>query len=141
MTRGASGCPISRPRSRPRLRRAGPSSCSAERALEVFERTDDGPAGRRRSCSSATWLPTPVARSRPASFRSAPLAHWEAFARNTGWLPPILLELAELDTALGEPERAPRRLTEALRILTHTGDQAGARALPAAAPDAPQTGC
>ena len=99
---------------------------SADRALEVFERTDDGP-GRAATIMQLGYLAADGDRPHEArELLSGAAAHWDAFARNTTWLPPILLELAELDLALGEPERAPERLTEALRVLGHAGDEAGA---------------
>jgi predicted ATPase/DNA-binding SARP family transcriptional activator len=98
---------------------------SADRALEVFERTDDGP-GRAAAVMQLGYLAADAGRPQEArELLEHAVAHWEAFARNTPWLPPILRELAELDAELGDPERAPRRLTQALAILTQTGDQAG----------------
>jgi hypothetical protein len=35
----------------------------------------------------------------------------------------LLLELAERDLALGEPERAPGRLTDAMAVVVHVGDE------------------
>lgn len=99
---------------------------SADLALEVFERTDDGP-GRAATIMQLGYLAADGGRAHEArELMERAAAHWEAFARNTGWLPPILIELAELDAALDERERAPARLTEALRILTQTGDRTAA---------------
>jgi len=60
-----------------------------------------------------------------ASSRTTSLAFWTAFAPNTIWRPPVLFELAELDTALGDRARARERLTRAAGILTNIGDQTG----------------
>ncbi|MEA2159540.1 MAG: hypothetical protein QOD66_1920, partial [Solirubrobacteraceae bacterium] len=98
---------------------------SAQRAQEVFDRTDDGP-GRAATIMQLGYLAADageVREARELQQRAAVL--WKAFARNIGWLPPILLELAELDAALGDHERVPERLTEAIRILGQTGDHAG----------------
>ena len=98
---------------------------SAGRALEVFERTDDGP-GRGATIMQLGYLAADADRVHEAhELLEHAAAHWEAFARNTGWLPPILIELAELDAALGHGGRAAGRLSEALRILVQVGDQSG----------------
>jgi hypothetical protein len=53
------------------------------------------------------------------------LAIWRRFNRHTGWCAAVLLELAELDATLGEPERVPNRLEQALEVFAHNGDQTG----------------
>ena len=53
------------------------------------------------------------------------LALWRGFIPHTAWCSAILLELAQLDAALGEPERAPGRLREAAEIFALIGDQVG----------------
>jgi hypothetical protein len=53
------------------------------------------------------------------------LVLWRRFNRHTGWCAAVLLELAELDATLGEPERVPDRLKQALEIFAHNGDETG----------------
>ena len=48
-----------------------------------------------------------------------------AFAPNTIWRRPVLFELAELDTALGDRGRARERVTRSAGILSNIGDQTG----------------
>jgi tetratricopeptide (TPR) repeat protein len=98
--------------------------CASE-ALALFDRTDDGP-GRSATYMQLGFLTADAGRhaeARELEERAAVL--WTAFARNTGWLPPLLIELAELDRALGEPDRAGARIREAIEILTIIGDRAG----------------
>jgi predicted ATPase/DNA-binding SARP family transcriptional activator len=101
------------------------ASTSARRALELFERTDDGP-GRAAAVMQLGYLAAEAGRLREArDLLERALALWKAFAPNTGWLPPILIALADLDDTLGKPERAPGRLRQAIEILVHIGDRAG----------------
>ena len=50
---------------------------------------------------------------------------WKVFAANTGWCPPVLVELADLDVRLGEPDKTPERLRQAIEILEVIGDGKG----------------
>jgi len=98
---------------------------TAQRALELFDRGDDGP-GRAAAVMQLGYLTADAGRPRDArELQERALALWKAFAPNTGWCPPILLELAQLDAALGETEQVPGRLRQAIEILTHIGDHAG----------------
>jgi predicted ATPase/DNA-binding SARP family transcriptional activator len=103
----------------------GDARTTAQDALELFERTDDGP-GRAAAVMQIGYLAAQAGRLREArELLERALALWKAFAPNTGWLPPIHVELADLDARCGEPERAPARLRQAIEILAHIGDRAG----------------
>jgi predicted ATPase/DNA-binding SARP family transcriptional activator len=98
---------------------------SVERALQLFERTDDGP-GRAASIVQLGYVSADEGRLREArTLQERALSLWTAFAPNTVWSPPVLFELAQLDTALGDPARATDRLRQAAEVLTHIGDRAG----------------
>ena len=98
---------------------------SAQRALALFDRTDDGP-GRASAVMQLGYLAADAGRLREArELQERALAMWAEFVPNTGWRPAILLELADLDSRLGEPERAPVRLRQASEIFAHIGDRAG----------------
>jgi predicted ATPase/DNA-binding SARP family transcriptional activator len=98
---------------------------SAQRALALFNRTDDAP-GRAAAVMQLGYLAADAGRLREArDLQERALAMWADFVPNTGWRPAILLELADLDSRLGEPERAPVRLRQASRIFAHIGDTAG----------------
>ena len=76
----------------------------------LFDRTDDGP-GRRAAVMQLGYLAADAGRLREArELQERALALWQEFVPHTGWCAAILLELAELDAALGEPERVPGRL-------------------------------
>ena len=88
-----------------------PAWSSAERALALFDRTDDGP-GRGAAPMQLGYLAAdcrPAARGARSS-RSERSRCGERSSPQPAGAAPILLELAELDVALGEPERAPARL-------------------------------
>jgi tetratricopeptide (TPR) repeat protein len=98
---------------------------SAERAVALFDRTDDGP-GRASAVMQLGYLAADAGCLREArELQERALALWRAFVRNTGWCATILLELAELHAAMGEPERVPRRLEQAAENFAHNGDRAG----------------
>ncbi|HSO97595.1 MAG TPA: hypothetical protein VLP43_01480, partial [Solirubrobacteraceae bacterium] len=98
---------------------------SAERALVLFDRTDDGP-GRAAAVMQLGYLAADAGRIREArELQERALVMWADFIPNTGWRPAILLELADLDERLGEPEKAPVRLREACGIFAHIGDAVG----------------
>jgi hypothetical protein len=98
---------------------------SAQRALDLFDRTDDGP-GRAGAVMQLGYLAAEAGRLRePRDLLERALALWRAFAPNTGWVPPIHVELADLDLRCGEPERVPGRLRQAIETLTHIGDRPG----------------
>jgi hypothetical protein len=115
---------------------------SAQQARELFDRTDDGP-GRAATAMQLGYLAADDGNPhRAREFQERAAVLWKAFARNTGWLPPILLELAELDAEVGEHERVPERLSEAIQILRRSGDHAGVlhcRSLLGLATNAPLT--
>jgi predicted ATPase len=98
---------------------------SAQQALELFDRTDDGP-GRASAVMQLGYLAAGAGRLGEARIlQSRALSLWRGFIRNSGWCATILLELAGLDVALGEPERAPGRLREAIEIFSRIGDRPG----------------
>ena len=98
---------------------------SAERALALFERTDDGP-GRASAVMQLGYLAADATRLQEArELQERALALWTDFIPHSLWCAAILLELAELDAALGEPEPVPRRLDEASRIFAQVGDRVG----------------
>src|SRR5262249_30245554 len=97
----------------------------AEGVLALFERTDDGP-GRAAAVVQLGFLAADTGQTDAAlELEERGLFLWKAFASTTVWLPPILLELAVLDQAVGEPERARGRIREAIEILTKIGDGSG----------------
>ena len=53
------------------------------------------------------------------------LALWTEFIPNTPWCAAVLLELADLDAALGEPGPVPGRLQQALAIFLQVRDRLG----------------
>ena len=84
---------------------------SAERALALFDRTDDGPGPRvRRHAAGIPGRRRQAGYRRRASFRSGRSRCGRAFIPNNPWCAAILLELADLDAALGEPGPVPGRL-------------------------------
>jgi predicted ATPase/DNA-binding SARP family transcriptional activator len=94
-------------------------------ALALFERTDDGP-GRGSAMLQLGYLAADAGRPRQArELDEEALALWRRFNPHTGWCAAVLLELAELDATLGEPERVPDRLEQALEIFAHNGDETG----------------
>jgi tetratricopeptide (TPR) repeat protein len=98
---------------------------AAQRALAVFDRTDDGP-GRASTVMQLGYLAADAGRLREArELQNRALALWRAFAPDTVWSAAILLELADVDAALGEPERISGRLEQAAAVLAHIGDRAG----------------
>jgi hypothetical protein len=54
------------------------------------------------------------------------LGTWRNFIPNARWCGGILLELATLDLALGDHDRVPMRLEQAMKSYEHIGDQVGA---------------
>ena len=58
-------------------------------------------------------------------FQERALASWRHFIPNTFWCGEILLELANIDVALGELERVPAHVSQALETFEHIGDQVG----------------
>jgi tetratricopeptide (TPR) repeat protein len=98
---------------------------SAERALALFDRTDDGP-GRGSAVMQMGYLAADAGRLQEAwELQKRALALWTEFIPQSAWCTAILLELAQLDAALGEPERVPGRLREAAEIFSRIGDQVG----------------
>jgi predicted ATPase/DNA-binding SARP family transcriptional activator len=99
---------------------------SAARALALFERCDDRP-GCAGSVVQLGHLAADAGRLREAlELQERGLELWRGYAMKSGWTAPILLELAELHVALGEPERAPARIRQALAVAEHIGDRGGA---------------
>jgi predicted ATPase/DNA-binding SARP family transcriptional activator len=94
-------------------------------ALALFDRTDDRP-GRAAAVMQLGYVSDDAGRLLQArELHERSLSLWREFATNTGWLPPVLFALAEIDLALGEPDRASARLHQAAAVLTKIGDQAG----------------
>ena len=50
---------------------------------------------------------------------------WRSFVPNIGWCGPILLELANIDIALGAHDRVRTRFEQALEAFRHVGDAVG----------------
>jgi tetratricopeptide (TPR) repeat protein len=108
-----------------RAAESGRAWASAERALSLFDRTDDGP-GRAAAVMQLGYLAADAGRLQEAwELQERALALWREFIPHTPWCTAILLELAQLDAALGEPERAPGRFREAAEIFARIGDQVG----------------
>jgi tetratricopeptide (TPR) repeat protein len=101
------------------------AQASADRAMALFNRTDDVPgqgAGFMQlgyvAAAGDEWL-----RARELQERS--LSTWRSFIPNARWCGGILLELATIDAALGDHDRVPMRLAQALESYEHIGDQVG----------------
>jgi predicted ATPase/DNA-binding SARP family transcriptional activator/class 3 adenylate cyclase len=98
---------------------------STQRALALFDRTDDGP-GRGAAVMQLGYLAADAGRLQEAwQLQERALALWTGFIAQSAWCTSILLELAQLDAALGQPERVPGRLREAAEIFSRIGDQVG----------------
>jgi predicted ATPase/DNA-binding SARP family transcriptional activator len=101
------------------------AEASAERALTLFDRTDDGP-GRAAAVMQLGYLAADDGRLAEArDLQERALTLWREFISNTGWITSILLELADLDAALGQPERVADRLRQAIATFAHIGDRVG----------------
>jgi predicted ATPase/DNA-binding SARP family transcriptional activator len=97
---------------------------SAEQALALFERTGDQP-GFGGALIQLGYVAADAGRLHEArGLQERALAVWRAFIGNSGWEPAVLFELADLDMALKEPERARDRLETALKVGRHIGDAA-----------------
>jgi predicted ATPase/DNA-binding SARP family transcriptional activator len=95
---------------------------SAERALALFDRTDDRP-GRAAATMQLGHLAADAQRWAEArKLQKRALASSRDFSPNSRWCVPILLELADLDLAVGQPERIPDRLRQAIAICEHHRD-------------------
>src|SRR5581483_5718516 len=86
----------------------------AERALALFDRTDDGP-GQGATLMQLGYIAAdagelPAARG----LLERALATWQKFIPNAIWCGGILLELVDVERALGEPTRAQSWLRVAL---------------------------
>ena len=98
---------------------------SATRALNIFDRTDDGP-GRASAVMQLGYLAADAGRLQEAwELQERALALWTAFIPHTAWCTTILLELADLEAALGAPERRVGRLRQAAGIFARIGDRVG----------------
>ena len=98
---------------------------SAERALALFDRTDDGP-GRASAVMQLGYLAADATRLQEArELQERALALWTEFIPNNPWCAAVLLELADLDAALGEPGPVPGRLQQALAIFLQVRDRLG----------------
>jgi predicted ATPase/DNA-binding SARP family transcriptional activator len=94
-------------------------------ALAVFDRSDDGP-GQGAALMQLGYLARDAGRlSEARELQELAFARWMAFIPRTGWCTSILLELADLDSELGDPQRVPSRLTKALEAFAHAGDRVG----------------
>ncbi len=98
---------------------------SAQRALDLFNRTGDGP-GRASAVIQLGYLAADAGRHQEArTLQERALGFWQSFVPDHLWCAPVLLELAELDAALGEPGRMPSRLRKAGEIYAYNGDRVG----------------
>jgi predicted ATPase/DNA-binding SARP family transcriptional activator/class 3 adenylate cyclase len=98
---------------------------SAKRARDLFDRTDDGP-GRASAVMQLGYLAADAGRSHEArELQELALALWRDFIPHSLWCAAILLELADLDGVLGEPERVPDRLERAIEIFARVEDRVG----------------
>jgi predicted ATPase len=98
---------------------------AVQRARAVFERSDDGP-GKGAALMQLGYLARDAGRlSEARELQELALTRWMEFIPRTGWCTSILLELADLDTELGDPERVPGRLTAAMEAFAHAGDRVG----------------
>jgi tetratricopeptide (TPR) repeat protein len=98
---------------------------SVQRALALFDRTDDGP-GRAAAFMQLGYLARDSGRlSEARDLQEMALTKWMQFIPQTGWCTSILLELADLDAELGDSARVPARLTEAMDAFAHAGDRDG----------------
>ena len=93
---------------------------STERALALFDRTDDGP-GRASAVIQLGYLATDAGRLRAArELQERALVLWNGFVPGHLWCAPVLVELAELDAALGEPEQVPGAFARRSRSVPTT---------------------
>jgi hypothetical protein len=91
----------------------------------LFDRTDDGP-GTAAALMTLGYLARDAGRLDEArELQELALARWRGFVPRTGWCASILLELADLDAALGDGERVGARVSEALEVFAHAGDPTG----------------
>ena len=98
---------------------------SAERALALFDRTDDGP-GRASAVMQLGYLAADATRLQEArELQERALALWIDFIPHNPWCAAILLELADLDAALGQPDPVPGRVEQALAIFLQVRDRLG----------------
>jgi predicted ATPase len=99
---------------------------SAERALALFNRTDDGP-GRGAAVTQLGYVASGFGRWRQArELQEQALKLWHDFVPNIGWSGRILLELSAIDVALGDHDRVPARIQQAVEAFEHIGDRVGA---------------
>ena len=97
----------------------------SEQALALFDRTDDGP-GRAGTTMQLGYVAADQGRLQEArELQEHALAMWRGFVPLTGWTSSILLELAELDVALGDDDLVARRVREALEAYERVDDQVG----------------
>jgi predicted ATPase/DNA-binding SARP family transcriptional activator len=98
---------------------------AVQRALAVFDRSDDGP-GQAAALMQLGYLARDAGRPREArELQELALTRWMQFVPRTGWCTSILLELADLDAELGNPERVPARLRDAMEAFAHADDAGG----------------
>jgi predicted ATPase/DNA-binding SARP family transcriptional activator len=103
----------------------GRAWAAAERARELFDRTDDGP-GRAAAVMQLGYLARDAGRTLEAqALQLEALKLWTDFNPHIGWCSSILLELAELEALLGDPEQSRERFAEALEACRSAGDDAG----------------
>jgi predicted ATPase/DNA-binding SARP family transcriptional activator len=97
---------------------------SAEQALALFDRTGDQP-GRGAAVMQLGYIAADSGSLREGrELQELALSLWRVFMANSCWGPIILFELADLDHALGEPDRARPRMLDALAVGLHMGDEA-----------------
>jgi predicted ATPase len=97
---------------------------SAQRGLEIFERTDDGP-GRAAVTMELGCLAVESGRPEAYVLLERALELWRAFVPRVGWCGVLQLELADLDAARGASEQAAERRRDARRIFAGVGDRTG----------------
>lgn len=98
---------------------------SAQRALALFRRTDDGP-GTGAAVMQLGYIASDSGRWEEArELQERALGIWRSFVPNIGWSGTILLELADIDSALGAHDRVRTRLEQALGAFRHVGDAVG----------------
>ena len=98
---------------------------SAQRALTLFRRTDDGP-GAGAAVMQLGYVASDAGRWEEAlELQERALGIWRTFVPNSGWCGPILLELASIDSALGAHDRVRTRFEQALEAFRHIGDAVG----------------
>ena len=105
----------------------------AQQALELFERTDDGPGRSAVTCSSATWPPMPAGSCRPGSSSSSP---WRGGASSSPIRRGVRARSSSWPESSGRwgnprglPRRWRRRARSAVTTMTASPSSTAARRL------------